>query len=325
MTTAPLSRTERPLKGADPVAALLLAMGKPLAGRMMARLEEDEIRLVTRAIADLKPVSAHQLEAIIEDFATGMVEGPHVVGDAGLVAELLEGILPPEQVSAIIGEMAGRTNQSIWDRVSNVSETNLTAYIMREHPQTAAVILSRLRPPASAKVMQQLPESFRNQDRFKTLQVAFGRFTEQQIIEAVPLRNFCSGLLQAGRHRGGILSPSSTKPAFQFPGVRGGEKDADQASVQGRIVFGRLPDVFRTLHIDVQQNVFSLAEFFQNLGFECAVPVSVDRGVFQKSSGVQTGFKIVLFQEIIIPAIDFSGTGFACGAGDGAAHFRMAG
>jgi len=151
------------LKGADRVAALLLAMGKPLASQLMAHLNQDEILMVTRAIADLRPISAEQLEVLISDFADGMVKGPHVMGNPAQVAALLEGVLPPEKVSEIMGEMEGRANQSIWDRVSNVSDTNLTAYIMREHPQTAAVILSRLRPPAAAKVMQQLPERFRNE------------------------------------------------------------------------------------------------------------------------------------------------------------------
>lgn len=159
----PTARAPKPLKGADRVAALLLAMGKPLAGRIMGKLEQDEIRLVTRAIAELRPISSKQLEKLIEDFANQLVQGPHVMGNPAEVARLLEGVLPPEQVSEILGEMEGRANQSIWERVSNVSEANLTSYVMREHPQTAAVILSKLRPAASAKVMQQLPDTFRNE------------------------------------------------------------------------------------------------------------------------------------------------------------------
>lgn len=163
MTTMPSPRPGRPLKGPDKAAALLLAMGKSLAGRILGRLEPEEIRLATRAIAELKPVPADQLEQLIEDFASGLVKGPQLVGDLGEVARMLEGVLPPEQVAEILAEMEGRANQSIWDRVSSVSETNLVPYVMREHPQTAAVILSRLKPGTAAKVMQQLPERFRNE------------------------------------------------------------------------------------------------------------------------------------------------------------------
>lgn len=163
MATVPTTLPHRPLKGPERAAALLLAMGKPLASRIMGRLEADEIRLATRAIAELKPIPAEQLEALIEDFAGEMVSGPHLVGDLSEVARMLEGVLPPEQVAEILADMEGRANQSIWDRVSQVSDNNLVSFVMREHPQTAAVILSRLKPAASAKVMQQLPERFRNE------------------------------------------------------------------------------------------------------------------------------------------------------------------
>lgn len=118
MTTAVPTRQVRPLKGPDKAAALLLAMGRPLAGRIMSKLEPEEIKLATRAIAELRPISAEQLEELIESFADELVRGPHLFGNLGEVARMLEGVLPPEQVAEILADMEGRANQSIWDRVS---------------------------------------------------------------------------------------------------------------------------------------------------------------------------------------------------------------
>ena len=49
---------------------------------------------------------------------------------------MLDGVLPPEQVSDIMADLLGNANRSIWDRVSAVSETMIAAYVMKEHPQT---------------------------------------------------------------------------------------------------------------------------------------------------------------------------------------------
>ena len=56
----------RPLRGTEKVAALLLAMGRELSGGVLREFDPDEIRLVTRAAAELKPISAPELEAIID-------------------------------------------------------------------------------------------------------------------------------------------------------------------------------------------------------------------------------------------------------------------
>lgn len=58
--------------------------------------------------------------------------------------------------------MCSAGERSIWDRISNGSETALAAYLIKEHPQTAALILSKVKPACAAKVMAQLPAPMRN-------------------------------------------------------------------------------------------------------------------------------------------------------------------
>jgi len=46
----------------------------------------------------------------------------------------------------------------MWDRLGNVNEAVLANYLKNEYPQTAAVVLSKLRPEHAAKVLNLLPE-----------------------------------------------------------------------------------------------------------------------------------------------------------------------
>ncbi|OYY26108.1 MAG: flagellar motor switch protein FliG [Azorhizobium sp. 35-67-15] len=152
----------RPLHGTDKVAALLMTMGAPVANRIMKHFEADEIKLVTRSIAELKPVSNAQIETLIEDFATHFVAGANLVGTAADVERLLTGVLPPEQIAEIMLELRGASNHTIWDRISTITENVLATYIMKEHPQTAALMLSKVKPACAAKVMSFIPEDRRN-------------------------------------------------------------------------------------------------------------------------------------------------------------------
>lgn len=48
----------------------------------------------------------------------------------------------------------------MWDKLSNVGEGLLAGFLRQEHPQTVAVILSKLRPDHAARVLAELPREF---------------------------------------------------------------------------------------------------------------------------------------------------------------------
>lgn len=152
----------RPLEGSSRAAALLMAMGKPVAARVMKHFDPEEIKLITRAVAELKAVPAPQIETIIEDFASQFAGGALLIGTTGEVEKMLEGVLPPEQIGEIMADVLGNASRSVWDRISNVSESLIAAYLMKEHPQTAALILSKVKPSCAAKVMGHMPPELRN-------------------------------------------------------------------------------------------------------------------------------------------------------------------
>ena len=118
---APVKRSSdiKPLRGSEKVAALLLAMGRELSGSVLKEFDPEEIRIVTRAAAELKPISTPELESIIEEFAQNFSAGPNILGNVGELEKLLNGVLPPDQISDIISEVLGNKTKSVWDRISS--------------------------------------------------------------------------------------------------------------------------------------------------------------------------------------------------------------
>jgi len=157
------SQSERTLKGPNKVAALFLAMGKPAAAKLLKHFDADELKLITRSVADLGSIPIPVLENIIEEFAQQFVSGVDLLGSPTEVEQLLAGILSPEQIADIMADVKGNSNHAMWDRLSSISETVFATYLSREHPQTAAFILSKVVPTCAAKVMGQLPRDLRNE------------------------------------------------------------------------------------------------------------------------------------------------------------------
>lgn len=151
------------LGGTEKVAALLLAMGRQAAASVLQQFEPQDIRIVTKAAAELRPITAQELESIVEEFAKQFSMGANILGTIGGLEAVLGDVLPADQVSAIMSDLLGNSSRSVWDRVSSVSENSLATYLSKEHPQTAALILSKVKPSCAAKVMSQLPSSLRNE------------------------------------------------------------------------------------------------------------------------------------------------------------------
>jgi len=138
-------------------------MGKPLASRLMKYFEPDEIKLITRSVADLPPVAAPELRALIEEFANQFASGANLVGKASEVERLLAGVLPPDQIAEIMGDILGNADRSIWERISTVNESALASFVMKEHPQIAALILSRVKSSTAARVIGHMPSDRRDE------------------------------------------------------------------------------------------------------------------------------------------------------------------
>jgi flagellar motor switch protein FliG len=152
----------RPLFGAEKVAALLLALDKPVAGRLLKRLDSLELRQVTRAASELGPVNPATVEKLIAEFQEQFSAGAELLGSAGEAESLLAGALPPEEAAEILSDVLGNSNKAMWDRLSAAPESALASYLQKEHPQTFALVLSKLSPGTAARIMAQTPKDLRN-------------------------------------------------------------------------------------------------------------------------------------------------------------------
>ena len=152
----------KPLTGAEKVAALLLVMGPAGAGRLLKHFDPSELRLITRAAADLGSVSSASIENLIDEFYGSFSAGLDLMGNAGQAQQLMAGVLPPDQIADIMSDVLGSSNNLLWEKLSNLAEASFADYLLKEHPQTAALVLSRVAPSTAAKIVTLIPRDLRN-------------------------------------------------------------------------------------------------------------------------------------------------------------------
>lgn len=143
--------------GPQRAAALMLALGKDHGAPIWELLSIDEVRELSSTIAQLGRVPSAVVEHLLVQFSGEVSSMASLHGSFETTERLLDGILPEDRVKEIMEDIRGPSGRTMWDKLSNVSETVLATYLKNEYPQTVAVILSKLKPDHGARVLAELP------------------------------------------------------------------------------------------------------------------------------------------------------------------------
>jgi len=149
------------MSGAEKVAVLLLALGKARAATLLKRFDAEELKLLSRSVSGLRPVSSGDLESLVEEFGQKFASGLNFIGTADEVKSLLSGVMPEEETGSAVAPAGGAPGPSVWAGVSRAKIEVLRAYLIKEHPQTVALILSRIDSETAAKAISSFPPDYR--------------------------------------------------------------------------------------------------------------------------------------------------------------------
>jgi flagellar motor switch protein FliG len=152
------STRKRRLTGPERAAVLMLALGEQYGAQIFSLLDDDELRQISVVMSTLGTVEASDVEQLLLEFVSRMSASGALIGDYDATERLLRQYLPADRVSGIMEEIRGPAGRNMWEKLANVQEEVLANYLKNEYPQTIAVVLSKLRPEHSARVLAIMPE-----------------------------------------------------------------------------------------------------------------------------------------------------------------------
>jgi flagellar motor switch protein FliG len=145
------------MTGPQRAAVILLILGEEHGRLIWQEFDDEEIRIITRAMAELGTVDSDQVEKLMLDFVGRLSSAGAITGSFDRTISLLEKILPTDQVALIMEEIRGPAGRNMWQKLGNIDAVVLANFLKNEYPQTIAVILSRIKPDHSASVLRNLP------------------------------------------------------------------------------------------------------------------------------------------------------------------------
>lgn len=150
-----------PRRGQEKVAILLLALGDKLGTQLLQKFDADEIRTIMNSAASIGRVDKNDLDLIVDDFAANFARALGIGTDFDDVKKLLERAFPPGELSKMLGTQIAPMGESVWNRFQSGMESALVPYLLDEHPQTIAFVLSKLDSEFAARCLSILPGDFR--------------------------------------------------------------------------------------------------------------------------------------------------------------------
>lgn len=161
--STPLNLT-RPQKA----AAVLVAMGKPSASRLLKFFKQEELRALVEAARMLRTIPQGELEKIVAEFEDEFTEGAGLLDSGDTMETMLNESLSPEEMNAVMGVETVDVGfveppPPVWPQVERLAPARLGAFLAGEHPQTVALVLCQIAPQAAANVLVTLDKAARGE------------------------------------------------------------------------------------------------------------------------------------------------------------------
>lgn len=149
-----------PLSPPDKAAAVLLAMGRDVAGKLLKYFTQAELQAIIHSAQRLRQIPPHELEDLVNEFEDLFTEGTGLMDNAKAIEGILEAGLTPDEVDGLLGRKTAFQSYeaSIWDELENADPKFVARYLVSEHPQTIAYILSMIPSSAGAKILMEMPD-----------------------------------------------------------------------------------------------------------------------------------------------------------------------
>jgi len=149
--------------GAQKSAILLIALGDQASAGLLKQLSEEQVQVVSSAIADLSSVSAAEAESVLEEFRDATSDVARVgPGGIAYAKRILTSAFGPEGSKKHLDQLPGSHGETGSSRhLHDVEPQLLARFVKSEHPQTVAIVLSQLNPSQSAGVLASMEPSAR--------------------------------------------------------------------------------------------------------------------------------------------------------------------
>lgn len=144
------------------VAVLLIALGEDTAAEVVRHLSDDETERIAQSIAEMQAVPAHLVDEVLIEFEELLRSGKGAqTGGVDAARSILQHAVGDERADAVMSNIADRKNRGFY-MLRHSEPEELAHVLVKERPQTIAVVLAQIDPDQAAQVFDRLPSDIQS-------------------------------------------------------------------------------------------------------------------------------------------------------------------
>lgn len=146
----------RSMRMEEKIAILLGQMGEEVTAAILANMELDNVKAISKQMALTGAVDKELAYAVLSEFDALLDKNPYVSsGGMAYTKGVLHEALGAEEAKTILERLAGEIKeQRHFDYLNRIEPRALAAFIQEEHPQTIALILVHLDAGSAAQTLE---------------------------------------------------------------------------------------------------------------------------------------------------------------------------
>jgi flagellar motor switch protein FliG len=238
------------MTGARKAALLLVSLGQERAARIIQALHNDEVEEVMAEIANLGPVDEPLVNQVMKDFiAQAHRQSRARQGGVEVARDLLSQALgSTAKAEAMMARIGGTPVGTHFRALTALDSAVAASVLAREHPQTIALVLSKLPPDRALAMLRELPEAILGDVSYRIATLKAPSPEAVRAVEAGLERRIVSAA--AGQRLRVDADP--LKPLLEILT----RADADTE----RTILSRIDEVDPQLASDIRQRLFTIED-----------------------------------------------------------------
>ena len=242
--------TAHVMTGARKAALLLVSVGQERAAKIVQALNEDEVDRVMAEIANLGVVDELVVNQVMKEFVS-QAQRQTRVPQGGLEAAkalLSEALGSAAKAEAVMSRIGGTPVGSHFRALTALDSSVAASVLAREHPQTIALVMSKLPAERALAMLRELPEAMRGEVAYRIATLSPPSPETLKAVEAGLERRIVSAA--TGQRLRADSDP--VKPLVEIL-IRA---DADTE----RTILGRIDELDAPLAQDIRQRLFTIED-----------------------------------------------------------------
>ncbi len=150
------------IPGSKKAAIFLISLDSETVAEIFKHLNASEIERLSMEIAELDSVHSRTIKAVNEEFYK-LVRAREYVAKGGLdfARAVLEKAFGQDEAKNLVEKIKASSQIQGFNSLKRAESSQLVNFLIKEHPQTIALILSHLPPEQTADVLAEFPDDLR--------------------------------------------------------------------------------------------------------------------------------------------------------------------